>query len=694
MINGSQQQEIAREQSYISKLYERLDLARARSVDQLDRAHTGATTETDQAASERESFARLYSGRSNQLSAVERGLCFGRIDNVDRDHFYIGRIGLFDDDYEAVLIDWRAPVAQSFYRATAAAPLGVRRRRHIRLDGRRVVAVDDDLLDSSTLDDLERDSLTGEAALLASLTADRTGRMGEIVATIQAEQDEIVRSGLPGVLVVQGGPGTGKTVVALHRAAYLLYSHREQLSRRGVLVVGPNGTFLRYIDQVLPSLGETDVVLSTVGDLFPGVTATAAETAESRRIKGDLRMVEVVARAARLLRRDGARKDLLPARLVARLWTDPDFLAEAAPELDAAERAALGREPGADWTPADVALLDEAAELLGDSEATVRERRRAKSARSAADADHLAYTHGVVHSELAAERLKLEPWEIDDFIELMAERTRPREAPRTIAERAAADRTWQFGHVIVDEAQELSPMDWRMLIRRCPRRSMTLVGDLAQAGTENGIRSWAEVLDRHAAGRWRTAELSVNYRTPTEIMAVAGDVLAAIDPGLAPPSSVRSTGTVPCSREASETGFADALVDAVAAERERVGDGRLAVIVPRSRRRELTDLLGDRLPGLASGTEPGVLDASAAVLDVDHVKGLEFDSVLIADPGTILRDSPRGRSDLYVAVTRATRRLGVVTSGPLPAELARTESAGEVGSGSGEAGGDDPGGRG
>jgi hypothetical protein len=326
--------------------------------------------------------------------------------------------------------------------------------------------------------------------------------------------------------------------------------------------------------------------------------------------------------------------------------------------------------------------------LLCDSEAVVRRRRRAKAAKSAAEADHVAYTHGVVHSELAAGRLKLEPWEIDDFIELMAERTRPREAPRTIAERAAADRTWQFGHVIVDEAQELSPMDWRMLMRRCPRRSMTLVGDLAQAGTENGIRSWADALDRHAAGRWRTAELSVNYRTPTEIMAVAGDVLAAIDPGLTPPSSVRSTGTVPWSRESSGAGFVDALVDAVAVERGRVGDGRLAVIVPRSRSKELITLLADRLPGLAYGTQPGLLDATAAVLDVDQVKGLEFDAVLIADPGTILRDSPRGRSDLYVAVTRATRRLGVITAGPLPPELAR------IGSGSGEAGGDDPGGRG
>ena len=262
--------EIAQEQDYVSMLYEVLDRARERATADLRRAHSGPTTGTDQAATERESFARIYAGRSDQLWSVERGLCFGRIDTVDGARFYVGRIGLFDDDHDALLIDWRAPVAQPFYRATAADPAGVFRRRHIRLAGRTVVGVDDDLLDLDALDGHERSSLIGEAALFATLSADRTGRMSEIVATIQAEQDAIIRSGLPGVLVVQGGPGTGKTVVALHRAAYLLYSHREQLARRGVLVVGPNPTFLRYIEQVLPSLGETEVVLSTIGSMLPG----------------------------------------------------------------------------------------------------------------------------------------------------------------------------------------------------------------------------------------------------------------------------------------------------------------------------------------------------------------------------------------------------------------------------------------
>ena len=671
MTESVLRREIAQEQSYVTRLYAVLDRSRDRAAVDLQRAHAGPTTGTDQAATERDSFARTYAGRAAQLMAVERGLCFGRIDTTDETTLYIGRTGLFDEDHDPLLIDWRAPVAQPFYRATTADPMGVHRRRHIRLKGRTVVAVDDDLLDLGGLDDHDDQGLIGEAALFASLSANRTGRMSEIVATIQAEQDAIIRAGLPGVLVVQGGPGTGKTVVALHRAAYLLYSHRDELSRRGVLVVGPNATFLRYIDQVLPSLGETEVLLSTVGELFPGVVGTAAESPEASRIKGRLQMAEVIARAVRAVRRDRTKPDLTPERLLTLLWSSPERLAAAALELSATERAALYREPDQPWTRADVALLDEAADLLGESEAAKRQRRQADAERAAADAEHLAYMRDVVHVGLAADGLTVDPLDVDPFISLMAERTRHREAPGTIAERAAADRTWQFGYVIVDEAQELSPMEWRMLMRRCRRRSMTLVGDLAQAGSDAGVRSWSDLLHQYAAGRWRVAELTVNYRTPAEIMAVAGDVLAAIDPAAIPPVSARSTGVVPWSRCVSADQLERTVLDAIAAEQAHIGDGRLAVIVPRSRYADLTARLSVALPGVAYGSDPALLDASTAILQVDQAKGLEFDSVLIADPDAILGESPRGLSDLYVAVTRATKRLGVIAAGSLPEVLHR-----------------------
>ena len=303
----------------------------------------------------------------------------------------------------------------------------------------------------------------------------------------------------------------------------------------------------------------------------------------------------------------------------------------------------------------------------------MRERRRAAAERAAEDAEHLAYTHATVESGLAVGSLTIDPLDVAPFIAMMAERTRHREAAGTIADRAAADRSWQFGHVIVDEAQELSPMEWRMLMRRCHRRSMTLVGDLAQAASDSGVQSWSDLLDQYAPGRWRTAELTVNYRTPAEIMAVAGDVLTAIDPTATPPVSARSTEVAPWGRSC-RADLVPALLEAVADEQIATGDGRLAVIVPGSRYAELTDAVAAALPGVAHGSDPTLLDAGTVILTVDQSKGLEFDSVLIADPAAILRESARGGSDLYVAVTRATQRLGVIAIDVLPDVLRRLPS--------------------
>ncbi|GII66960.1 DNA helicase [Sphaerisporangium krabiense] len=752
------------EQSYVSMLYDRLDATRERAEASLRGEH-GRGTEggTHQARLERDVSAAEHARQVSRLSSIERGLCFGRIDDTGGERYYIGRASLRDARDELVLIDWRAPAARPFYTATPSDPGPLVRRRHLHTRGRTVVHLDDEVFDLARMSEPERRALVGEAALLAALRRGRTGRMGDVVATIQAEQDRVIRSGLPGVLVVQGAPGTGKTVAALHRAAYLLYTHRETLERRGVLVVGPNTLFLRYIGQVLPSLGETDVVLTTVGELFPGVRATAHDSPEAAVVKGGARMAEVVRAAVRdrqrvpegdltvmidvrtsvrdgvevvvermplrvdhatcVRARDRARavrnphniarklfvdsaltalaldearqldlpmdeEDLryaratlwsrpevrealdalwpllTPQRLVAELLSDPALLRAASsgpdgePLLSPRERRALLRPAGSPWTTGDVPLLDEAAELLGEDDAArkaaAREDRRRRD-------DERAYARGVL--------------EINELTEVMdaralAERNPSDAATLTTAERAAGDREWVYGHVIVDEAQELSAMAWRTVMRRVPTRSLTVVGDVAQTGSAAGARSWAQVLDPYVKGRWREARLLVNYRTPAEIMAVAADVLAAVDPGQAPPISVRDGEAPPRAVRAARPELATVLPELVRAELALVtgdGAGRLGVLTPDARHAEVAALL----PEAASALSAEALDAPSVVLTVTQAKGLEFDAVIVVAPDEILTQGPKGGQDLYVAITRATRRLTVVHETELPPMLAR-----------------------
>src|SRR5437660_5032458 len=297
---------IGAEQAYVDMLYGLLDEARDRAERGLTQTlGSGGAGGTFQARVERDFTAAEQSRRLAQLNAVEPGLCFGRTDAAPAGDtaaaLSIGRIGLRDEEYEPRLIDSRAPAAHPFYAATPSDPNGLIRRRHIYTRNRAVTGVDDEVFDLDRLSEPDRRSLSGEAMLIASITSRRTGRMSDVVATIQAEQDRVIRSALQGVLVVQGGPGTGKTVAALHRAAYLLYTHRRTLERRGVLVIGPHATFLRYISQVLPSLGETDVVLSSIAELFPGVKAAPDDNPEAAVIKGDVTIVNVLRRAVRNL---------------------------------------------------------------------------------------------------------------------------------------------------------------------------------------------------------------------------------------------------------------------------------------------------------------------------------------------------------------------------------------------------------
>lgn len=734
-------------------LYDRLDGLREQAADRLtaELRNTGGTL---QDRSQRDSSVAMYADQVEQFSAVENGLCFGRLDGDDDSRHYIGRIGIFDTsgDYDPLLMDWRAPAARPFYLATAANPQGVRRRRHLRTRQRKVTGLNDEVLDIDTASPGGHEELTGEASLLAALNAGRTGRMRDIVETIQAEQDEIIRAELPGVMVVQGGPGTGKTAVALHRAAYLLYTHRRELSSRGVLLVGPNATFLRYISQVLPTLAETGVLLRTQGDLFPGVSAQRVEPAETAALKGRAVLAEVLALAVRdrqwvpdepleieveretltldpetvRTARDRVRRTdrphnlaralfdveivhalaeqvaerigadplggdnlldeadraeirrelreeseiqaaldqlwpvLTPQRLLADLYADPDRIAAAAPMLTDDERALLRREPGG-WTPADVPLLDEAAELLGEDE------RAAAARRDRIRMMEREYAEGVLEIARGSRSIDVEDEAeggeilgVTDLIDADRLLERQEEADRlTTAQRAAADRTWAFGHVIVDEAQELSPMAWRLLMRRCPSRSMTIVGDVAQTGALSGTPSWADALAPYVAQRWRLTELTVSYRTPAEIMAVAADVLAEIDPALRPPRSVRESGVPPWDRTVPDEQLAAELVAEVTREAAGLTDGRLGVLVPAGRVGELGSAVTAALPEAAVGEHPE-LESRVVVLTVAQAKGLEFDSVLVVDPDRMVAESPRGRSDLYVALTRATQRLGIL----------------------------------
>jgi DNA helicase IV len=707
--------ELRSERGYVTGLYARLDAERARAKDRFRAALRG---DADSLA-DRDSEVRATARALKRLDVVDNGLCFGRLDAVSGERFYIGRIGFLDqaNDYEPVLLDWRAPAARAFYVATAASPENMRRRRQFHTRGRQVVDFTDEVLGRPG------DGATGDAALLAAINAPRGAGMRDIVATIQAEQDEIIRLDHNGVLVIEGGPGTGKTVVALHRVAYLLYTQREQMERHGVLVVGPNPVFLSHIGRVLPSLGETDVVFSTTGDLVPGLHTTAEDAPEAVRLKGSLKMLDVLAAAVadrqRLPEhpvaieladvtvridvgvaewaRDEARKSgqphndarsvfidvitwaltergiarigrgwlnredrvvwerlradlidelgenaaftaaleelwptLTPESLLASLYTSPERLRAAGAD------ESLWRADGEAWTVSDVPLLDELVDLLG----------RDKSVDRAAEQDRKAeaeFAAGVLDNMIAREDL------MDDEDQLLAQdmlyaqdladRFEERDT-RDLAERAAADRDWTYRHIVVDEAQELSEMDWRVLMRRCPGRSFTVVGDLAQRRSAAGATSWDAMLQPYVPDRWAYRALSVNYRTPEEIMAVAAALLHEFAPGVQPPESVRAVGVRPWSRRVTDDELASAIEEFVRDEASR--EGTSVVIGP---------------PGV-----PGTVPAS-------QTKGLEFDAVLVVEPQRILADGPRGAAELYVALTRATQRLGVLHRDPLPQAL-------------------------
>ena len=733
---------VAEEQDFVDRAYSRLDQLRSQYREQRQKIDANHGVGNAQGWTERDALATHFAELSSRLDNVEERLVFGRLDMKDHATHYIGRISLLDEHSSPLLVDWRAPISAPFYQATAQEPLGVVRRRHIATRARTVTSVEDELLD---VDQAQHQGLTlqGEGALMSALSSARSGRMGDIVATIQGEQDRVIRASDRGILVVQGGPGTGKTAVALHRAAYLLYTQREKLERSGVLIIGPSRTFLRYIEQVLPSLGESGVVQMTIGDIVPGLSAQDDDPVDIAAIKGRAAFSRILREAVRLIprlpdrdqvlqvwnrrvtlrvkdiqealsraRRSGrphnvAREsfamglmELLAGRLIVeagdasstadidpddlrtwmseirdsvdarrainlawmptqapaflrKLWSRPDLLAQAnrkaGTPLSVEDLSLLYRAQDEPLTISDIPLIDELEELLGTLDLASAQKRRAEEQREKEErerANEALKATGLGGGIVTADMLMRQTQEAPSL--------------RPLAERARADRSWTYGHIVIDEAQDLSPMAWRCLLRRCPSRSMTVVGDLDQKRGHRRPNSWKQALGPAARAFNEEFVLSISYRTPRALTRIAQAVMAQHGtPVLYPMEAVRD---VPDCYQVSHTHkdtLKECVSQIVSAMQERLdreegeGKGRICVIVP------------DAQAQLWHADESGAsaLDQRVSYLTAAGSKGLEFDSVVVVEPGAIL---DQGSGDLFVALTRATHDLHAVTTTQLP----------------------------
>jgi DNA helicase IV len=710
-----QHPDLADEQAYIDHAYECLRVSREHAwrLRDLNEADLGGTF---QARFERNAFDEALLKRLADLELGGSSLVFGRIDRSAEspdavESFHIGRLAVADVDREPVVVDWRAPVAEPFYRATGRDAMGLVRRRHFAVEGQRLLGVEDELfgaghlglghdegLDGASISGPE--GLRGYSTLLAALERGRTGTLGDIVATIQGEQDEIIRSPQHGVLVVQGGPGTGKTVVALHRAAYLLYTHRFPLEDQGVLVIGPNRVFLRYIERVLPSLGEAGVEQVVLSDLVPGVQflrpdeRASADSPTAARLKGDVRMSDVIdqaiadrerplrddlviafrtgyvrlrseesARIVRAARRRFRRHNSGRKFVENELWSalaasfhDPEIgplsvkdTLRGTPEI----REALDRM----WpllTPAQLlhdlfgskALLKLAARgVLDESEALALFRPRSESV------DDVRWTPADVAL-------------LDDARDVLGPK------PGRNGKIDDADEIRTYGHIVIDEVQDLTPMQLKMATRRSLNGAMTIVGDLAQATGPLAPTDWDDVLD-HLPDRKpsRIIGLSVGYRIPGQIMELANRVMAVATPSLRSPVSVRVGDAQPVIVRAHSTDqLAQAVADEVRSLTATVPDGSLGVIAPDSMIDDLSEHLTAAGVNHGTATRTG-LDEGVTLVPVSVVKGLELDAVVVVEPSRIVADHEHGMRSLYVALTRPTQRLSIVHADELPEPL-------------------------
>ncbi len=716
MKQSTLEHELAIEQAHVDLVYARLDEA-TRSAQQV--ANEGAKLYHSERDSfvreedgtglfERDVFAYQAAKRLAVLDAEHEGLVFGRLDRTDGEIRYVGRIGVRDAEYEPLVIDWRAPAAEPFYRATPANPMQVVRRRVLRCSGDRVIGIEDDLLDDGSAADLV---VVGEGALMAALSRARGPQMRDIVATIQAEQDDAIRAPWQGFTLISGGPGTGKTVVALHRAAFLLYTHRRRFENGGVLVVGPSQVFMNYIERVLPSLGEDAVTLRSVGTVASDVVDLRGERTDDATvatIKGSLRMVAVLKRlvnepwqdvplelfvsvqghvlrlgAGELARirtdvlahnklnagREAAERALLNAlwrkrpveldlerddfdervadtaqfAVFANAWwprvSAADALARlASPTLaarlsehvlsaDEAEQLSASyrnRRGAHDWTIADAALLDELVHRLGPLPEP-EEREVSLFLDDDASVSELVTT---------MERLETKR-EVDPF--------------------ATPHQT--YAHILVDEAQDITPMQWRMLRRRGSSASWTVVGDPAQSSwpdpreTDRALR---ELIGTAPVRRFR---MSTNYRSPAEVFDLAAKVVVHAYPDADLPVAVRSTGVLPELRTALDGDLATDVRSGVADLLAAV-EGTVGVVAPPS----LLASVAQALDEASEDRDPRVLVVTAL-----QAKGLEYDGVLVVDPDAIVAESAGGLRSLYVALTRPTQRLITLNLGRDPA---------------------------
>jgi DNA helicase IV len=720
-----QHPDLAAEQDFIEYAYRCLEISRDAAW-RMRNLHEGTLGGTFQARYERDVFDEAVVNRLTQLDLGNAALVFGRIDRMAEtpdglETFHIGRLAIADEESNPVVVDWRAPVAEPFYRATGREPMGLARRRHFAVQGRTLLGLEDELfgdghlgvghddglaISSNGQDRLGPDSgLRGYSTLIAALERGRTGQLGDIVATIQGEQDEIIRSPQAGVLVVQGGPGTGKTVVALHRAAYLLYTYRFPLEDQGVLVIGPNRVFLRYIEQVLPSLGEAGIEQVVLADLVPDVNwarygVDRPDPPLTATVKGNIRMADVIDQAVTDRERPLREDVVVPFRtgyLRLRAEETQRIVRSAQRRFrrhNAARRWVEGEvwsAMAATWRDGTVTARDvkEAVRALPEVRAALE---RMWPSLSPAELLHDLFGSKALLKLAAAKHLREAEYlslyrprqdDVNDVrwtdndVALLDEARSYLGAKKASSSSSNANGSNQpdpeeirtYGHIVVDEVQDLTPMQLRMVSRRSLNASMTVVGDIAQATGALAPNDWADVL-RYLPEQKpsRVIGLSVGYRIPAQIMHLANQVMLAATPTLRAPTSVRESDDHP---EFVHAAPDDLLAGVAAATRrlvDEITDGTIAVVAPDS----MVDSVSHALEsaGIEHGraTRTG-LEMGVTVVPVSVVKGLELDGVVVVEPGRIVDEEQQGLRALYVALTRSTRRLTIVHSSPLPAAM-------------------------